>query len=334
MERNEISVDDRELARNPQNKKRLGNTGAFETTDGVPVVVNTNQWAALAARNRTAADYIRSPVDNLREQILNEKWRIESIHDDSPVPDFLSIEPDFGCLRGVEFEMDITWLADGPPKCKHPLTEPEQIDGLKVPNPSDGLNARKIEWYHAMVEAVRGIEVTLNGRPFPVDITLGQDGGPIPSAFALAGANMFLWMAIAPERMHRLMEIVTKSHMNCVGFFDEMMGRDPIHPIVLGCDTGEMLSPGMFSEFVVPYYLKIWEAYPGPRGFHNCGKNEHLLDIIRDGQKLGRPFGRLDYLWLYAKVRALKWRAAMRRTRAASEGDPAPRSGEHGAEQA
>ena len=282
MERIEIEVDERRLAQDNEKRDRLQRTEAFEQTDRVPVIINTNQWTALAARNRTARDYLRSPADNLREQILNAKWRIENILDDQPVSDRLTIRPDLGCLRGVEFEMDIAWPENGPPKCDHPLKEIEQVDQLAIPSPDGGINARRIEWYYAMVEAVRDIEVTLNGRLLSVDITLGQPGGPIPAAFALAGANMFLWMAAEPDRMHRLMGIVTESHINCVRFFDEMMGRDPVHPVGMGGDAGEMLSPAMFGEFVVPYYRKVWEAYPGPRGFHNCGNTEPLLDIIRD----------------------------------------------------
>ena len=98
-------------------------------------------------------------------------------------------------------------------------------------------------------------------------------------------------MAAEPERIHRLMRIVTESHINCVRLFDAMLGRDPVHSLGLGCDTGELLSPDMFREFVVPCYTRIWAAYPGSRGFHNCGKNEHLLDIIRDDLRISSHNG-------------------------------------------
>jgi uroporphyrinogen decarboxylase len=133
-----------------------------------------------------------------------------------------------------------------------------------------------------MAEAARDFDVRLNGRPLRIRITLNHPGGPIPSAFALAGANLFLWMAMEPERVHRLMDIVTESHMRCIRYFDEMSGRNPEHPALLGCDAGEQIGPDKFRQFAVPYYLRIWEVYKGPRAFHNCGKSEHLLDIIRD----------------------------------------------------
>ena len=283
MERIDIVVDPAEMTGNDEKRERLRRTRSFDPTDRVPVVMNTNQWTALAGRGRRFIDYIRSPADNLREQILNAKWRIEQVRDDQPIPmEGLRFQPDLGCLRGVEFDMEITWSDDHPPKCTHPLTDPGQIDSLRVPDPSGGLNARRIEWYHGMVEASKGLDVRLNGQQIPIEITLTHPGGPIPSAFALAGPNLFLWMAAEPERTHRLMDIVTESHMRSTRFFDVMMGRDPRHPINLGCDIGEVMSPNMYREFVVPYYVRIWEAYGGQRGFHNCGQNQHLLDIIRD----------------------------------------------------
>jgi len=282
-ERIDIVVPEAELERNDEKQERLKKTQAFERTDRVPVIIGPSQWVGLEARGKTAGDFVRGPVDNLREQILSKKWRIETIRDDQPIPtESLTFEPDLGCLRGVEFDMEIVWPDDQPPKCTHPLTAPEQIDSLDVPDPAGGLNAKRIEWYTAMRDAVDDFDVRLNGQPLAVNITLGQPGGPIPSAFALAGSNLFLWMMMEPERVHRLMEIVTDSFIRCTAFFDEMMGRDPKHPLGMGCDTGEMLSPELFVEFVVPYYLRVWREYEGPRGFHNCGKNEHLLDSIRD----------------------------------------------------
>lgn len=282
-ERIDIVVPEAELARNNEKRERLQATAAFQPTDRVPVVINTNQWGALAGRGRSFADYIRSPRDNLREQILNHKWRVETVWDDEPLAtEALTFTPDFGCLRGVEFPLEITWLNDQPPKCVHPLTAPEQIDTLEAPPPDGGLNAKGIAWYKAMTDAAGDFDVRLNGEALELRLTLAQPGGPIPSAFALAGENLFVWMLTEPERAHRLMEIVTQSHLRCIRFFDEMLGRDLEHSVGMGADAAEMLSPETFREFVVPYYRRVWEEYPGPRSLHMCGKIDHLLEILRD----------------------------------------------------
>lgn len=283
MERIDIEVDQRELNRNAEKSDLLRRTRAFEPTQRVPVVIATNQWCELAARRRTPADYFRSPVDNLREQILNRKWRIENIRDDMPIPtESIEVAPDFGCLRATEFQMEITWSADQPPKVRHPLTVPEQIDDLEVPDPAGGINGKLIEWYHVMDTAARDFVVTLNGTPLRLSVTLSPAGGPMPSAFALAGENLFIWMADEPERVQRLMQIVTTSYMRCIRYFNKLTGRNSEHALLLGGDAAEMVSPSMFERFVIPCYQLIWQTYGRRRSYHNCGRNEHLLDLMRD----------------------------------------------------
>lgn len=282
-ERIDIVVDEARIAQNDEKQELLRRTRAFEPTDRVPVVINNNQWTDLAARGRTTADYVRSPKDNLREQILNKKWRLENIDDDSVIPTKgLSFSPDLGCLRGTEFDMEIVWPENQPPKATHPLREVEEIDALPLPDPDNALNGRRIEWFRAMRACRDDFDVRLNGKPLEIGVTISHPGGPIPAAFALAGANLFLWMAEDPDRIHKLMDLVTESHMRCVAYMDDLAGRPRVHATGLGYDTAEMISLRMFREFVVPYCNRIYERYPGPRGFHNCGKNEHLLESFRD----------------------------------------------------
>ncbi len=131
-------------------------------------------------------------------------------------------------------------------------------------------------------DAAGNLDVRINGQPLSLEIGLGNFGGPVPSAFALCGSNLFLWMMSEPERIHRLMDITARSHINVTRYFDDQMGRPLSHPLMMGADTAELVSPDQYREFVVPYYLKVWEAYPGPRGLHMCGKTDHLLGILRD----------------------------------------------------
>ncbi|HUW54998.1 MAG TPA: uroporphyrinogen decarboxylase family protein [Planctomycetota bacterium] len=292
-DRIDIVVPDEVLAENDAKIHRLEAAHRLERPDRVPVLAGGNQFMNLTARNRTFAQYIRSPEDNLREQILSWKWQIENIRDDAPIPTkSLTFRPDLGCLRGTEFPMEIVWQEDGPPKCVHPLQSLEDVDRLSVPPPDGGLNARYIEWHGLMTRAAERLDVRLNGKPLRIEVTLSQGGGPIPAAFALAGVNLFLWVLEDPARTRRLMDVVTQSHLNCIRHYDALVGRDTAHPIWMGCDTGEMLSPAMFREFVVPYYLRVWEQYPGPpRAFHMCGQINHLLTILRDELRITKLDG-------------------------------------------
>jgi hypothetical protein len=291
-ERIDIVVDEAVLAENEVKRRRLAQTYRLEATDRVPVVVDATFWTVLAARGVAFEEYARSPRHHLLHQILNFKWRVEHIRDDMPVEtEKITFFPDFGALRGTEFPVEIEWQADQPAKSKHLLTEPEQIDHLTMPDPDGGLNAKKIEFYRGMRAALDDFDVRLNGQSLTVDVTLFQQGGSIPSAFALCGANLFLWMKTDPDRVHHLLDLVTNSHLNCIAFFDTLTGTDPDHFIWVGADAADMLSARSFREFVVPYYNRLWAHYPPPRIFHMCGRINHLLEVIRDELRVDRLDG-------------------------------------------
>lgn len=282
-ERIDIVIPDERLAQNAAKIDRLDRAMKFQPTDRTPVVVDPQLWACLAGRGGSFAEMCGSPREHLRGQILNYKWRAENIPDDQPIEtESLTIQTDFGALRGVEFPMAITFDGELSPKTNHLLHDLTDIDTLTIPPPDGGFNRQRIDWYFAMREMAEDFDVRVNGEPLTINIDLTHPGGPIPSAFALCGANLFLWMMMDPERVHQLMQIATDSHLQVIEYFAELTGRPVDHPVWSGCDTGEMMNPDMFREFVAPYYLQVWEKHPGPRTYHMCGAIDHILDILRD----------------------------------------------------
>jgi hypothetical protein len=289
-ERIDIIVPEAVLIENEAKRTRLEKTQRFAAADRTPVVVDAQLWALLHARGGSFSAMTRSPREHLRGQILNQKWRIENIRDDRPVEtEGLVIESDFGALRGIEFPVEITWNGDEPAKVKHLIQSPEEIDRLALPDPSGGLAGQRSAWYQAMRDLAQDFDVRLNGEPLPVRVDLTHPGGPFPSAFALCGSNLFLWMKTDPQRVHRLMDITTRSHLQVIAYYAGLTGRSPHHSVWLGADAAEMVRPEMFREFIAPYYLRIWEQHENPRVFHMCGKIDHLLPILRDEL-------RIDYL--------------------------------------
>lgn len=282
-ERIDIIVDEKELIKNDEKKDRLKKTLECKKTDRSPAIIDHNFWDPITKRGSTYEEFIKSAEDNMKGQILNYKWDVENILDDNPInTSVMEIEPEFGALRGNEFPLEIIWPKNQPGKVKHMLKDVADIDKLRVPDPSDGLNTRKINWYKEMCEVADDLDVRVNGQRIEIKPTLSNFGGPIPSAFALAGSNLLLWMMSDPEKVHRLMDIVTESHIQVISYFDSLTGREPHHFQPMGADIAEMLSPDTFKEFVVPYYNKVWETYSGYRSLHMCGKIDHLLQSLRD----------------------------------------------------
>lgn len=280
-ERIDIQVPEMILAQNSQKLTRLELTRRFAQADRAPVVVDMPLFSLLAGRGGTFSQMLLSPRDHLRGLLLNQKYRYEKIQDDLPIDtERLVVELDFGALRGVEFPLEVIFNGEQPPKTLHMLNAPEQIDGLQVPDPYSGHNRMRIDWTLSMRKLAGDFDVRLNGERLPVDVALTHAGGPIPSAFALCGVNLFLWMATEPERVHHLMEIVTHSHLNCLAYTQELNSAGPAGELWLGADTAEMISASHFKQFVVPYYLQIWNQYPGLRNFHMCGRIDHLLESL------------------------------------------------------
>jgi len=280
-ERIDIIVPRSALDQNEARKLRLEKTHRFEPTDRAPVVTDFQVWALLAGSEGRFSEFTNGPRSHLRRALLNLKWRMENVPDDLPIEtDCLRIEPQFGAIRGTEFPIEIEWIADSAPKSRHLLNEIEQIDDLQIPPPDGGLNKVRIDYYKAMSDMVSDFDVRLNGTPLNIKIDLTHPGGPIPSAFALCGSNLFLWMKLDPDRMHRLLDIVTESHLQVIAYFDELTGREPGHSVWAGADIAEMVSPKMFREFVIPYYLRMWERQDYPRVYHMCGNINHIMDML------------------------------------------------------
>lgn len=287
IERIDVTVTEHVLAQNDAKLERLNKTQHFEPTDRAPVVVDAQLWGVLKGRGGRFSEMLLGPREHLRGQLLNWKWRVETLRDDRPIEtETLVVESDFGALRGSEFPLEIQWNADGPAKVIHLIKTPQDIDNLTIPDPQGGLNATRIAWYHAMREVAGDFDLRLNGQKVEIRVDLNHPGGPFPSAFALCGPNLFLWLKSDPERAHRLLEITTTSHLQVLACFAEITGRDPHHPVWLGADAAEMMRAEMFREFVVPGYLRIWEQHARPRTFHMCGKINHLLEILRDEMQI------------------------------------------------
>lgn len=282
-ERIDIVIAESRVAADEEHRQLLAAAQKRQRPARVPALLARSQWFALGARGGSVAEYLRGPRENLRGQLLNLKWKTENIPDDQPLPlREVVLTPDLGSIRGTQFPM--VWRSSdaGPMVADALLTDPEQIDSLQMPAPDGGMNATRIQWYRAMAEMADNFDLRVNGQRVAIKVTLSHGGGPIPTAFALAGHHLFEWMALEPERVHRLMDLITRSEIQCSNFFDELVGRKPRHSIWLGCDSAEMISPEMFREFVVPSYLRMWEAFPGKRSLHMCGRINHLLEILRD----------------------------------------------------
>lgn len=287
----EITCAPSRLAENERNRERLSAWGRFEPTRHPPVVFSISPRTIFHARGQEIGCYYEDPREQIEQQLLNHKWLIEHVVDDRVIDTrAVVVSPDLSTLRGGYFDVETERFNDGSICAVPMLREPEEIDVLEVPEVTSGHYGRMLRQYEQMQEIAPEYRVTLNGEELEVRVALHAGGGPIPDAYALAGEQLFLWMSTDPERVHRLFEIVTTAFVNLRRHILRLTGGSERN-LGMGCDAGEMLSPRMFRELVVPYYRRCYEAFPGTRGLHMCGRIDHLLPILAEDLQITRLDG-------------------------------------------
>lgn len=287
----DIRCPEERVAANEAVRRRLQACEAFRAADRPPVVFSFGLRYLLAARGAAIGDYFDNPRTQLEQQLLNHKWLIEHMMDDRVVDEErLVVAPDLQDVRGGYFDVPLRWAEGLGPMAAPILHRPEDVFALEVPEPTANHYGRRIEWYHAMRQMAPEYEVRLNGRLLRLEATVSGVGGPFPDAYALARDRLFLWVYEAPEAVHRLMDVVTTAFINYHRYTRELTGA-PLTGLGMGCDAAEMLSPPMFREFVLPYYQRCYDAFPGRRGFHMCGRIDHLLPLLAEELRITRLDG-------------------------------------------
>jgi len=267
------------------NRERMKAHVQFKYFDRVPVAFGISLRYILRERGIGYNEYFSSARSEVYHQLMNRKWRLEHIRDDTVQGPGITVLPDFSTIRGAMFDVDVHWSDTEIPKTLPILNSVDDVKRLKVAPPTNGLCGKKIEWYHEMKELVKEFEVTFNGKPVQINVGISGEGGPLPIALSLSGEKLFLWAAEEPSALHNLMEITTRAFIDYENYIRELTGR-PRRGCGMGCDGGEMFSPKHFAEFVLPYYNRVYEEFPGQRALHMCGNIDHLLDIIRDEMKI------------------------------------------------
>jgi hypothetical protein len=274
------------LEKNEENRQRLTACRRFEPTDRVPVLFSISTRYVFQERGQELGDFYENPRTQLEQQLLNQKWLIEHAIDDRIIDTTaITVAPTLSTLRGGYYDVQIKWFNDGSAAAIPILHRPEDIDALEVPGVDNGPYGRMVAWYHEMAEMAAEYEVTLNGEPLEVRVTVGSGGGPIPDAYALAGENLFMWMLSDPGRVHRLMDVMAETFIQFQRYVRDLRG-DSYRNLGMGCDAGEMVSADMFREFVVPYYLRCYDAFSGTRGLHMCGRINHLIPVLAEDLRI------------------------------------------------
>ena len=108
--------------------------------------------------------------------------------------------------------------------------------------------------------------------------------GPITTAVILRGHEFYSDLYDDPDRVHRLLDIVTDNNIRLAKAVDERFGTTR-SVVGIGDDYGGLISAEQYEEFAYPYMLRIYEAYPEAKRYLHCETltPDHLGFIDRMG---------------------------------------------------
>ena len=156
----------------------------------------------------------------------------------------------------------------------------EQMEALEQPDvEKDGLCPHVLKFLRYFKEH----------SDIPIGITDCQ--GPLTTALQLLGYDkLFYWMYDYPEKIHKLMELVTdtlikwiKKQKEVVGMpMDCCWGNQGVYVpegigVWLSDDDAVLMPPALYDEFVAPYNDMLMKAFGGGI-VHFCGTANHLID--------------------------------------------------------
>ncbi len=97
-----------------------------------------------------------------------------------------------------------------------------------------------------------------------------------------------------PEKVHRLHDALAQSYCKYIAYAGKVLKPEGFWSSDdLGHQTGPMMSPAIFHEFMFPYYVRVAKAaHDNGMHFwlHSCGNNTPLLpDLVEAGLDIFHP---------------------------------------------
>lgn len=261
-------------------EEKLSNTFRFNNKKAPVVIVDTNYWTFGDLLDDIPIDYYTNPASAFRYQMDKIEQHFECFSDDAYIP-FLHPWYGTGVLASA-FGVKIICNEKADPAVDiSTMQHPEEIDSLVLPVPGES---------GAMKIVTQIIDYFRAHTDLPIGFTDCQ--GPLSTAFQIAGYDkMCYWMYEDPDRIHKLMALVTDALIDWVKFQKERAGQplqgasyplsikvpEGYGGVWLSDDDSVIMDADLYNEFVRPYNEKILMAFGGGC-IHYCGNSTQNID--------------------------------------------------------
>ena len=132
-----------------RNKKRIENNFNSKQTDRTPVLFGAFERYFLEARGIGYDEFYSDSRSMLHNMILNQVWAIENIPDDRCTDRIITIPGPYfdNVLNAEALGAEVVFYDDQPSRLLKKLSEPRDVEKLKIPQPTDGLWGKKIKYF-------------------------------------------------------------------------------------------------------------------------------------------------------------------------------------------
>ncbi|KLU63029.1 methylcobalamin:coenzyme M methyltransferase [Peptococcaceae bacterium CEB3] len=245
------------------------------TDHGVPfTIAPDNSWWAKAL-GISLVDFYHDPARHMEFQLRLNNYRWDHFHDNTPLKNELFIW--FSVVTELSlFGAPLEFFPQREPwlKGESVLADKETLDRMEFPDfHRSGLMPRIHAFYEQMGELAQGkMEVM-----FPEWVR-----GPVCLAMHLRGMeNLLMDMLLDPPFVHRLMRFITDARKEWMLQRAKFL-KQPIGPAKLYNDEidGNILSPALYEQFVLPYEQEIADFSGGVLYWHSCGNTTAFISDI------------------------------------------------------
>lgn len=252
----------------------------FQNKEPAVVVVDANYSTFGDLEDQIPSDFYTDPASAFRYQMDRIEGHFQNIPNDDYIP-FLHPWYGTGVLASAFGIRIICNPKSDPAVDLATIKHPEEIDALRMPVPGES---------GVMPLVVRMIDYYMAHADLPVVFTDCQ--GPLTTAFQVVGYDNFCyWIKDDPDRIHKLMNLITDALIDWVKFQKARTGQPMTggsYPLAVklpeGCggvwmsdDDSVIMSAGIYREFVKPCNEKFLSAFGGGC-IHFCGKSVQNIE--------------------------------------------------------
>ncbi len=173
---------------------------------------------------------------------------------------------------GGEIKYPKDRIGSGPSVAKRPVSSPEDLDKLLLPNPKTaGCVPKQIEF--AKLQEKNNVPIAF------------ICGSPFTHAANLCGVEKFMeWIATEPDSVHKAMRLMTDHIIEVAQYFVDSFGTDRvIARSAAPTESNTLISPIHFEEFALPYIKELHEKVLeiGVKSIycHICGEQNKNLPL-------------------------------------------------------